>query len=151
MRCVRQAWLSSSPLFRLARFVLVGAAASLTYIVVSALLHRAGGVDKFTASALGYVVAIPVSFVGHKRVTFRDTGRWRVQAGRFGFLQGVNIAVVLLAVYVTQPLGEAGYWIGLLLGVVLMPLTSFLAMHFFIFMSDGRPPAAPRGKDAETP
>ncbi|MBB6309038.1 GtrA family protein [Xanthobacter tagetidis] len=134
-----EAWRGSSPWFRLARFLLVGAAASLTYLIVAATLHRLLGLDKFVASLLAYGIAIPVSFIGHKKVTFRDGGDWAGQMVRFALLQAVNIAAVLLAVYVTEPLGEIGYWIGLLLGVALMPLTSFLAMHFLIFISHTRP------------
>ncbi|MEP9351300.1 GtrA family protein [Xanthobacter sp. KR7-225] len=145
-----EAWRSSSPLFRAARFVLVGAAASLTYLIVAAVLHRAFGCEKFVASFLAYVVAIPVSFLGHKRVTFRDDGQWGGQVVRFALLQVVNVAVVLLAVYVTEPLGDLGYWIGLLLGVVLMPVTSFLAMHFLIFISHRRgAPSNPPGQGGD--
>lgn len=138
MKRIAEAWTSPSPLFRVARFVLVGAAASLTYVVVAALLHRGLGCGKFQASAIAYLVAIPVSFVGHKRLTFRDDGRWAGQAVRFALLQAVNLTVVLLAVYVTEPLGDIGYWIGLLLGVVLMPATSYLAMRFLIFIGAER-------------
>lgn len=138
MKRLKEAWRSSSSFFRVTRFVFVGAMASLIYLVVAATLHRYLGWEKFVSSFIAYVVAIPVSFLGHKRVTFRDKGEVNGQAVKFALLQAVNVSVILLAVYVTEPLANIGYWIGLFLGVVLMPVTSFLVMHFFIFISHRR-------------
>lgn len=133
-----EAWRNTAAHFRIVRFVLVGAAASLVYLIVAVTLHRFLGADKFVSSFLAYLVGIPVSFLGHKRVTFRDDGPWSGQGARYVLLQAINIAVVLLAIYVTQPLGDLGYWIGLVLSVVLMPVTSYLAMHFLIFIAARR-------------
>jgi putative flippase GtrA len=138
MNPLAAAWRSPALRFRVVRFVLVGAAASLAYLIVAVTLHRFLGVDKFVASFLAYLVGIPVSFLGHKRVTFRDEGRWSGQVARYALLQAINIAVVLLAIYITEPLGDAGYWIGLALSVLLMPVTSYLVMHFLIFIAARR-------------
>lgn len=53
-------------------FLVVGGSAALTHLGVFTLVHDAMPAE--WANALGFVVAFGVSFVGHRRLSFRDTG-----------------------------------------------------------------------------
>ncbi len=87
------------------RFAAVGVAATATYGLAAATLDRLG-MAPILASLLAYGVGGGVSYLGHKRVTFRSDGAHRAEAPRFlaGFAFGLALAAAIPAL-VTRSLG----------------------------------------------
>lgn len=87
----------------LLRFGFVGGLATLTHFIVASALFSWTPVGIFAANLAGFVIAVAVSFFGHRNLTFRATEAGRAAAVRFfgvavaGFL--VNTGVLAVATY----------------------------------------------------
>lgn len=115
------------------RFAIVGVLSGAIYCVVTALLVTRAGVEPIPASIAGYCAAVPMSFLGHRRYSFRSNGRWTGEALRFVLAQALNISVTALSMYgATAFLGESYQW-GMAAAVVLVPLANFAFMNLWVF------------------
>ena len=124
---------------RLVRFAGIGGVSSLVYVVVVALFVEFLSLEPVSASILGYVISIPVGFLGHRRVTFRSDGHFSAELTRFIFLHCVNIAVSVTGMYGVVDWYGASYWFGSLFAVVFVPISSFIIMNQWVFRS--KPPS----------
>ena len=61
--------------YRLARFGIVGAAAAMTHWSVVTFLVASRGASPLTVNFLGFIVALSVSYFGHKNWTFTARGQ----------------------------------------------------------------------------
>ena len=120
---------------KLARFVLVGAASSALYVALVWVYVEGAGTGPRTASVLAYLTTLPINFIAHRRFTFQVEGRVVVEAARFLVLHGCNMAVSLLGMIgMVEGLGQS-YWLGAFAAAVLVPLTTFLVMNFWVFVA----------------
>jgi putative flippase GtrA len=139
-------WLlgSGHVIARLARFGLVGVASGLSYAAATALLVsglRAGPVH---ASLVGYVLSVPVSFLGHRGFSFRSRGHLSTEARRFLVSQALNLSVAALVMDRAKALHVSYLW-GVGATIVLIPIANFLMMHFWVFgREDGADPVGAR-------
>lgn len=121
-----------------ARFAAVGVVCGLVYALATALAIRAGMAAPL-ASAIGYLVSVPLGYVGHRRFTFRSANRVWTEALRFLTVHVTNIVIVMVAM---QGLTQAGlHWIaGVIAAVLLVPVVNFLFAHYWVFRpATGRP------------
>lgn len=66
-------------------FLLVGGAAALTHLGVFVWLQQTSTLWPEVSNAIGFGIAFGVSFVGHRRLSFADTGTGLLQSlWRFG-------------------------------------------------------------------
>lgn len=122
---------------RLFRFAGVGALSSLVYVLAVALYVELLGIEPGWASALAYVTAIPVSFFGHRKVTFRSDASLLPELLRFLLIHATNIAISVGGMaWAVNWLG-ASYWVGSLIAVVLVPLSTFIIMDLWVFSRRG--------------
>jgi putative flippase GtrA len=117
-------------------FIVVGAAAALTHMLVFAGLHHgiAPHLWPELANAAGFLVAFVVSFVGHRSFSFKDAGtsvrqsfaRFAVTAAA-GFVTNEIVFVLLLR--------YAGLWplLALLIALVCAAGQTFLLSRFWAF------------------
>ena len=69
------------------RFAVVGLVATGVYFGITAGLgSRVVGMEPVTASTLGFLVSVLVSYLGHHRFTFRVSGRHGFYLPRFLFV-----------------------------------------------------------------
>jgi putative flippase GtrA len=117
---------------RLLRFGLVGALATLAYAVLAETFARAG-LGPVTASVAAYLAAGVVSYLGHKRVTFRSGGAHTHELPRFILTLGLGIAVAAAAPAVLTK------WLGLpqiaatVFTCVAAPVLSYVALSLVVF------------------
>lgn len=112
---------------------MVGVSSGAIYAAVTALLVSGLGVGPIPASVVGYCASVPMSFLGHKRFSFRSQGHWTAEAVRFVATQALNIAVTAGSMAgATLWLGGA-YWWGMIAAVVLVPIANFLFMNLWVF------------------
>jgi len=125
---------SASPSFKWAqalRFVIVGCINTLTCLIVILSLRYGAGAGDIMANALGYVVAIAVSFVLNRRFTFKHEGPVTSALLRFltsfGIAYTANLLVLLVLLhqldlppYAAHPVANAVYTL----------FFFFLAKHF---------------------
>jgi putative flippase GtrA len=109
---------------RLGWFVAVGAAAAAVHFGVVVLLVELGGWRPLLANPLGWLVAFGVSFVGHHRLTFADSGaRIGRAALRFFAISAAGFVVNEAAYAALLAHGALGY--RLALGAVLVAVAGF--------------------------
>lgn len=113
-------------------FALVGGAAALTHMAVFALVLPLMWPE--LANALGFGIAFGVSFIGHRRLSFRDTGTTTLQSLRrfgvtalAGFAMNEAIFVLLL-----RGLGWSS-WPALVTALIAAAGQTFLLGRFWAF------------------
>jgi putative flippase GtrA len=117
------------------RFLVVGAANTVFGYGCFAVLHLLAGerLGTFATLLLAYAVSLPVAFLAHKHLVFRNGGHWRVQAARFALANGTIFAANLALVPATVALTQ---WPALpvqAVFVALSTLASYLAHSRFSF------------------
>ena len=113
----------TTTLRRVGWFVAVGAAAAAVHFTVVVLLVELGGWRPLLANPLGWLVAFAVSFVGHHRLTFADSGAHVGRAARRFFAISAGGFAVNEAAYATLLAhGALGYRLGL--GAVLVAVAA---------------------------
>lgn len=114
---------------RVIRFVLVGAAATLTHMTVAAALYAFWGEGYvWPANFLAWLTAFGVSFWGHQRVTFRR----RTTLGRFLVMSlaglAVNHGLLGLLLLTSMPA-----FVAMMSAIVLAAAVSYLVAHQYTF------------------
>lgn len=123
---------------RLVRFAIVGGVASLSYAMIAYLLVARMGVGQVAASAIAYIAALPISFLGQKFFTFRSRGAARVEAPRFLVLQGANLALASgVTAFFAHVLNAPAIY-GIIAVCVAIPLSAYLAMSIAVFRKADR-------------
>lgn len=144
-----QAWLLTSGhlLAKAIRFGVVGVSSGLIYAAVTALFVSILGVDPVPASVVGYCASAPMSFLGHRRFSFRSNGRWTGEAARFVFAQALNIAVTIASMHAATVWFGAAYWWGMIAAVVLVPIANFVFMNLWVFRDQAGTAHSDAGQD----
>lgn len=123
---------------KLLRFLTVGFASMIVYSVSVLVLIRFFGMVAEMASLTGYAVAIPMSFIGHRHITFRSDGH---VSGEFLRFIVVHLAGMLCSYYsmifATETL-RMSYWIGMLLCIGGVTVINFIIMNGWVFVSGKR-------------
>jgi putative flippase GtrA len=126
---------------RIMRFAVVGGAATLTY-AGSALILSYGPVSAIlpavAASFLAYLIAMPVSYFGHKRLTFGSDRTHALEMPRFlgSAILGIAIAS-LLPLIVVDGLDLAPA-VSIVLACILVPATNYVALERWVFAAEER-------------
>lgn len=116
------------------RFIAVGAAATLTHMVVATLLYTLM-YGRYIAliNFIAWLVAFGVSFLGHQRVTFKR----RTTLGRFLLMSltglGVNYAILGLLLLTSLP-----PLVAILTAIAVAAAATYLLAKFHTFAPQGR-------------
>ena len=130
---------------RFVRFLVVGGLSSATYALVVALLLANEIAAPALASIVGYLIALVPNFLAQKLFTFRSTGPASGEIPRYLLVQGVNIGASTAVMHVGVAMLGWPAAVGIVVVVVLIPVTSYLALRLFVFTSAAtreREPAA---------
>jgi putative flippase GtrA len=115
------------------RFVLAGGFATLLYSGLTIGLVQSRMVpDPVHSSAIASVIAIPVSFLAHKVITFTDVryeaGQWR----RYLVLAAANLAVNVGLVRLGQ-IAAVSYTVMIAVGWILVPTINYVINALWVF------------------
>ncbi len=121
------------PLFRLARFGLVGGIAALVYALVFLAMVKFLATGSIVSSTVAYGIAIPVSFVGQKYFTFKSQGAARREFAGYLLLQAANLVVSVALTYAVIDVLGLGYYVSISGVVFFVALSSYISMRFAIF------------------
>ncbi len=119
--------------FRLIRFAGVGALSGLIYVLAVAFYVDVIKFDVKLSSVLGYLTALPVSFIGHRNFTFRSNGQVAGEFVRFLVVHGANIAISIGGMALIVDWFGYNYWFGSILAVALVPISTYIVMEFWVF------------------
>lgn len=135
----RLARLENGLLARLARFGITGGLASAIYALVTLVC-----VDRFEASGtvasiIGYLVAIPVSFLGQKLWTFKSKGSVSRELPRFLTVQGANLVLAAAVMAVVKDILGFDRMVGIVAVVLIIPTLTYLVLSRRVFTARGGP------------
>jgi putative flippase GtrA len=118
---------------KLLRFAVTGAASGLAFGAVTLLALKLFTITETVAVMIGYLAVLPLSFVGHRRLTFRSGGHISPEFLRFCLSFVLGLLASVLAMHVAtrwlmlQPLyGIAG-------AILVVPVITFIVMNLWVF------------------
>ena len=118
---------------RVLRYGLVGAGVTLFYTLVTVGLLKGHVVrDPTLATAMASILTLPVSFLAHRRITYADVANHKTQWTRFIVLSGMNFVISTGSMKVVDLCG-APYWVGLIIGFILVPLANYTVSTLWVF------------------
>lgn len=120
-------------LFRFARFAIVGALSSLFYIALVLFLIEKLQIDSSLSAAIGYLVSVPVNYLAHRKFSFRSEEKKKRELPRFVLVHLCNMAISVGGMFgAVNGLGLPS-WVGAGSAAVLVPVSTFLALHLWVF------------------
>ncbi|SPT68425.1 GtrA-like protein [Anaerobiospirillum thomasii] len=118
----------SSHIFEIVRFILVGSAATLTDLIISAALIYMTPLSENAITTIAFAIAFFVSYFGHKNYTFKKDGKMlSFLALALGMLLLRNIIVYYLVLYVIAGLPA------LVIAMIFVTGITYLVSKFFVF------------------
>lgn len=125
--------LQEMPLRKLGRFSVVGVISASLYAVFTAMAIRGAGIDAKAAGLLAYAMVVPFNFAANRTYTFGSSGRPLFDLLRYGILQSLNASVCTLLMWLTVDLLGWHYATGIMLGILCVPICTYLAMDLWVF------------------
>jgi len=120
-------------LFRFARFALVGGVSSLVYVGLVMLFIAVFHLDSNLSAALGYAMSVPINYIAHRKFSFRSAQKKKQELPRFVLVHLCNMAVSVGGMFgAVSGLGLPS-WVGAGSAAVLVPVSTFLALHLWVF------------------
>ncbi len=118
---------------KLTRFAVIGAVSAGLYSLGTAVSIRSWGFDARWSVVVGYALALPVNFAAHRHHTFRSRGRLPADLLRYAAMQLANIVLCFAGMAVAVNVFGLHYVVGILAGIVVVPVATYLAMDRFVF------------------
>jgi putative flippase GtrA len=118
---------------KLLRYATVGVANAIIYGVSTAFYIHTFGIDGKIGSVLGYCTALPFAFIAHRSYTFSSQGAVKIELLRFAITHATSLLVSLIAMAAAIDYFGLHYAFGIIGGVVLVPIVTFLALDLWVF------------------
>ncbi|MEM7498392.1 MAG: GtrA family protein [Pseudomonadota bacterium] len=118
--------------WRIVRFGIVGVAATLTHALGVFGFVELAGLAPSLANPAGFLLAVPVSYLGHYFFTYASAHAHGETAMRFVVVSGTSFAVSQAVVMAVEALGGP-YQIAVGIFVVLVPATNFVLFNLLVF------------------
>lgn len=133
-------WLAH--LFRLMRFSAVGIGVSVLYtgLVVTAV-DLLGFRSPSFASAIAFLLALPVSFYAHRLLSFHDAERDGRQLYRFSVIAIASFILAVGGMKLVTEVWKLSYLFGIALTWILIPATNFAINSLWVFPIRANPAA----------
>jgi putative flippase GtrA len=118
---------------KLVRFAMTGAVSGIVFAAVTLLSLRLLPIRETMAVVIGYIAVLPLSFIGHRKLTFRSAGRVSPEFVRFciSFILGLLASVVAMHV-ATQWLAMPPF-LGVVGAILVVPIITFVVMNLWVF------------------
>ncbi|MGM4918943.1 GtrA family protein [Tardiphaga sp. 813_E8_N1_3] len=122
--------------FLLLRYIFIGLASNLIFLVISNLVYNQTG-NGWQSSLVGGIGSIFVSFMGHGFVTYRSVIR-PITVVKFFCLVGWNLMMIQLITYSTHSILRLPYLVTTFIVITIIPFTSFLFSRYYVFSPGSR-------------
>ncbi|MER9586989.1 GtrA family protein [Mesorhizobium sp. M0276] len=116
---------------RISTFAAVGAFNTAAFFVLANILVNFGLGETIAAYA-AYGTLVPVSFIGHRKLTFLSKGRLGAEWVRFCIVLTTNVTII----FVVTNMARSGYfagWMTFAIISLLIPLLNFLLFQLWVF------------------
>ena len=110
---------------------MVGLTATASYAVM-AFAFVESGLSLVASSALSYILAAIISYVGHRVFTFRSANSPAKEILKFVTISLISFLASTGSALMVDSLGGSP-WLGILIVCALIPIFNFLALKFWVF------------------
>lgn len=118
---------------RVIRYVIVGSGVTTLYTGIVAALVSYGLVPNPTlAAAIASIAVLPVSYVGHRSITYADTPSSHAQWARFAATAIVTFILNTGLMNTADQIGWS-YWTALCAGWVIVPIVNYMVNAIWVF------------------
>lgn len=125
-------------LLRLARFGLVGVAATLVHMAVSISLVAGADWPLQRANLVAFACGLALSFFGHYHFSFFSRTPYRTVLPRFVLVSVLGYLCSTLAIALLARAFPGHRVLAVTLGSLLIPAVSYLVNRFFVFHDGGQ-------------
>jgi putative flippase GtrA len=112
----------------------VGLAAALVFMLATRLVQAALGLELMAAAAIGFAASFAVSYVGHRRLTFRSAGSKAAEVPRFLVTSLLCFGLTLGCTHLFATRLGLPDLAALALTSLFVPVLNFLLMAVFVFV-----------------
>jgi putative flippase GtrA len=116
---------------KISRFAVIGVCATVTHLMVAAVLIQIGSMSATVINVIAFVVANLITYFGNSLWSFVSTVCW-ITFRRHCAASVVSLAVTSVISFVLEQ-QELHPWVVTLGVVLLVPPLSFLMHHFYIY------------------
>lgn len=115
------------------RFGIVGTSSALVYALVTWSSIQFFNLRPPEASVIGYVISIPMNFLGQRNFAFVSEGSQAVEFFKFCLVHVVNAVLAhIIMNFVTENLQWSYLW-GIALVILIIPFCSYFWLTVFVF------------------
>ncbi len=124
--------------FELARFGIVGVAATLVHLGVAFLLSQNTDIPLIAINIMAFAVAFGVSFFGHHHWTFQSKTSKKESFFKFFLIALSGLAASTLILSILIKLDISTDLVKLLISIVIIPVVTYLLSKFWAFRGSKR-------------
>jgi putative flippase GtrA len=119
---------------RVLRYGVVGLAISLLYsLAVIACVQLLRPVSPTMASAIAFIITVPLAYLAHRRISFSDRPYDAFQPLRFVLSTVSSFLVAVGGMYWITEIAGHGYLLGIAWNWLIIPMMNFLTYMFWVF------------------
>ncbi|MER9295805.1 GtrA family protein [Mesorhizobium sp. M0621] len=123
---------SSTSLRQFVVFCAVGLVNTGAYFAVANGLHLLGGFTETASAYLAYGALVPVSFIGHRKLTFASDAAVLGEWAKFCVVQAMSLLVISVTTYSAHQ-GYFSGWQTFAIISIAIPALNFLTFQAWVF------------------
>ena len=113
-------------------FLVVGGLSAGCYVILASALHSLA-LPPVVASAIAYVLCVPLGYLGHRFFTFRSRRPHRWAAIAYPALQGLALLMATAITFISASVLKHPPIVAFLLAAMITASASYLAQKHFVF------------------
>jgi putative flippase GtrA len=118
---------------KLLGFVTFGGLAGLVYAVILVMSVDILGIPTFIGSIIAFALAIPVSYLGNRWVTYRSNNVLASEAARFIVVQVINLVLTSAVVHFVMERFALPTYVGIAVAFLAAPIISFILFEMWVY------------------
>lgn len=118
---------------KLRGFITFGSLAGAVYAVIFVVSVDILGVPTFIGSVIAFTLAIPVSYLGNRWVTYRSNNVLASEAARFVTVQVTNLILTSAVVHFVMERFALPTCVGVVVAFLAAPIISFVLFEFWVY------------------
>ena len=125
--------LDKTVIWQFIRFGIVGAGSGFVYALVTWLGVQFAGLPPPQASVIGYLVSIPMNFLGQRNFAFLSKGSKRLEFVKFCLVHALNAMLAHVVMWTVTKHLQWNYIWGIGLVILIIPFFTYFWLTVFVF------------------
>ena len=117
------------------RFIGIGLLNTASYLIITWGLAATTKLDVKIINLIAYLACMALSYIGHRKVTFRSKNQIRNEAWRFVITNLVNLLASTMLLMAVERIGFSRYMATALSALMIMA-SSFVMMQIWVFRDE---------------